>query len=210
VAFSRCLSYWQPPLVATFLLRALISLLAAFLQKEFYRREGSDLIPDYEDLTLLSEYTRDMGVGNGKEQHLYRAHFLYRGAEWFDWVWALGSDKKRYYPVRVYTFVRYKDPITGRMKAFAVVQGGDSTRDSIPSVDRTSAITKSFRIVCRKGKRVRGGELQNDSPRYRLVPCSALGETCLVVPNLKTNRDTLVTDPSQYEEFLLVTEYCEW
>jgi hypothetical protein len=54
--------------------------LAALLEKSFYGREDGLLVPRYADLTLLSEYTRDLELGKAKERHLYRAHFLYRSS----------------------------------------------------------------------------------------------------------------------------------
>jgi hypothetical protein len=94
---------------------------------------------------------------------------------------------------------------------FAVVQGGDYCHDTVPATNSTSAITKDFRIKGRRGKKSRNGVAATPNhPRYRLVPCSARRETCLVVPNLRKGQDTLLADLSQYEEFLLVSDYSKW
>jgi hypothetical protein len=61
--------------------------LAALLEKSFYGREDSLLVSRYADLTLLSEWTRDLEIGKAKVRRLYLAHFLYKEL-WFDCVMA--------------------------------------------------------------------------------------------------------------------------
>jgi ribosomal protein S18 len=188
--------------------------LAAFVQEKLY--EGSDpkgrLLPKakYKDLTLLSEYVKELGTVSNRVCYLYRAHFSYRSTgPWFDWVWAVAQNKR--YPVRVYCFFRYTDVITRKAKAYAIVQGGDPQKDLIPKNNKTSALTKDFEIKGRKGKRSRGqGSKTCTYPRYRIIPCADLQETCCVIPNLKDNHDPLLADPSAYEQFLLVADYEEW
>jgi hypothetical protein len=50
--------------------------IAALLDKSFFGGEDGLLIPRYADLTLLSEYTRDLESVKARVWHLYHAYFL--------------------------------------------------------------------------------------------------------------------------------------
>jgi hypothetical protein len=185
--------------------------LADYVHKKFYFRVENGLqkpLPKYRDLTLLSEYVKEIGTGKNKVRYVYRAHFSYRSTgPWFDWVWAVACSKR--YPVRVYCFIRYTDEDTGKTKAYAIVQGGDPQNNITPKVNKTSALTRDFEITGRRSKRSLDQE-PCTYPRYRVIPCADLQETCCVIPNLKVGEDPLRADPSAYQKFLLVAEFEQW
>jgi hypothetical protein len=185
--------------------------LAEFVHKRFYCRDQMGLqtpLPKYGDLTLLSEYVKELGTGKNRVRYVYRAHFSYRQTgPWFDWVWAVACNNR--YPVRVFCFIRHTDTDTGKDKAYAIVQGGDPQKDKIPKVNKTSAITRDFEIAGKRSKRSLDQEPRT-YPRYRVIPCADLQETCCVIPNIKTDQDPLQADPTTYQKFLLVAEFEQW
>jgi hypothetical protein len=82
--------------------------------------------------------------------------------------------------------VDYTHKTNRRTKVFAVVQNGDYYHNTVPATNSASAITKDFCIKGWRGKKSRNGvAAAPNHPRYRLVPCSARRETCLVVPILE-------------------------
>ena len=81
----------------------------------------------------------------------------------------------------------------------------------VQGADYRHAITKDVRIQGRRGKKNRNGVAATPNhPPCSLIPCSDLRETCFVVPNLRKGQDTLLIDPSQYEEFRLVSDHTKW
>jgi hypothetical protein len=185
--------------------------LAAFVEKQYYEHDEKGLLvpkPGHKDLALFSEYVKELGTGINMVRYVYRAHFSYRQTgPWFDWVWAVACNKR--FPVRVYCFIRYTDITTGKAKAYAIVQGGDPLKNKIPKVNKTSALTMDFEIAGKRGKRSLGKE-PCTYPKYRIIPCTDLQETCCVFPELKKKQDPLLVDPSACEKFLLVADFKDW